>query len=80
MENIVHEHIQKFPVIDSHYCQADSQKKYLEEGLTLAEMYRMYKAEMEPIHGPEKLVSIHKYRDIFCTHYNYGFFIPKKDQ
>ena len=36
-------HINSFPVVDSHYCRAKTNKKYLEAGLTIEKMYGLYK-------------------------------------
>lgn len=144
-------HISKFPTIDSHYCRASSNKKYLEDGLSTALMYRMYvnkkipnyydvseknnvneneedadenEDERSEIDGEERseinedertntdkilkeqgqneeqkksnnlrknkkikrfdvtderVVRLSKYREIFNTKFNYGFFKPKKD-
>lgn len=38
----VREHIRKFPVTESHYCRVNTKKNYLEEGLSMAKMYRLY--------------------------------------
>lgn len=35
-------HIKEFPVVKSHYCRENSRREYLEGGLTLLKMYRMY--------------------------------------
>ena len=32
-------HIDSFPVIESHYCRAKTNKKYLEAGLSIQKMY-----------------------------------------
>lgn len=39
------QHIQQFPVMESHYCREDTKRQYLEEGLSTAKMYRMYVAQ-----------------------------------
>lgn len=72
------DHIDSFPVMESHYCRAESKREYLEEGLTISRMYKMYK---EDIGEPGGLnVSEYMYRHIFNTERNLGFFIPKKDR
>ena len=77
-KNLVREHINMYPVIESHYCRKDTKRKYLEEGLSISKMYRMYKEyvgkkEQQPV--SEQIYSI-----IFSKHFNYGFFKPKKDR
>lgn len=78
-KNVVREHIGSFPVMESHYCRKNTAKKYLEEGLSLSKMYRMYKDDIER-RGKNSFVSEQIYRRIFNTEFNYGFFIPKKDR
>ena len=72
-KNEVREHINKFPTVDSHYCRAQSQRKYLEASLNISTMYTLYKA----IHDDPVSEAI--YRQIFCTEFNLSFFKPKKD-
>ena len=73
------EHIRSFPTIDSHYCRSNSNRKYLEEGLSLKEMYRMYKKFMTE-NQKTPVVSQYMYSTIFNTEFNYGYFVPKKDR
>lgn len=40
---LVKEHIDSFPRIESHYCRRDSQKQYLLPDLNISKMYRLYK-------------------------------------
>lgn len=41
-------HIDMFPRIESHYCRKDSKKIYLESGLNIARLYKLYKEEFCP--------------------------------
>lgn len=41
----VEDHINKYPVMDSHYCRETTQRKFLEEGLSITKMYKMYVSE-----------------------------------
>ena len=41
---IVIAHINSFPVIDSHYCRAKTNKKYAQPGLNIERMYDLYKS------------------------------------
>lgn len=66
-------HIKSFPVVDSHYCRANSQKQYLEAGLTLSKMYKMY------VEKTRKPVKSHIYMKVFNESFNLSFFKPKKD-
>ncbi|XP_041357087.1 uncharacterized protein LOC121374176 [Gigantopelta aegis] len=70
-------HINTFPRIESHYCRADTSKEYLEAGLNVKEMHRLYKTVC--IEQNNKSVSLYMYRHIFDTHFNMGFHTPKKD-
>jgi len=76
--NQVREHIYLYPAVEGHYFRARSQRKYLPEGLNMNEMYRQYLKHCEK-HSLQP-VKVHKYRDIFCTDFKYGFHMPKKDQ
>ncbi|KAK3791941.1 hypothetical protein RRG08_031004 [Elysia crispata] len=38
----IRRHIKSFPVVESHYCRADSKKQYLEAGLSITKMYELY--------------------------------------
>lgn len=79
VKTIAKEHIESYPVIDSHYCRANTTKKYLEEGLSLSKMYRMY-VEQRHLNNDNNIVSHQTYERIFNYEYNYGFFKPKKDR
>lgn len=70
----IRDHINRFPVVESHYCRKHSKKQYLYQGLNLATMYRLYVVEVE---DPAKL-SV--YRQIFNYEFNLSFFKPKKDR
>lgn len=75
----VNNHIDSFPTMESHYCWADSQRKYFEEGLNIRKMYKMY---MEDIGSKkeEYYVSESFYRKLLNTKGSDGFFHPKKDK
>lgn len=72
--NKVRDHIKQFPAMDSHYCRANSLKKYLEPSLNLTKMFNMYKISVE---NP---VKFNMYSKIFNEEFNYSFHRPKKDQ
>jgi len=70
-------HIGQFQTVSSHYCRRSSDRQYLPESLTLAEMYRMYTSEstaMGRVPAKRKI-----YSDIFHSCYNVSFHRPKKD-
>jgi len=72
----VREHIRSFPVIDSHYCRKKTQRQYLENGLTISKMHRLY-LEIPHTVKPVKRTS---YAQIFNKEFNLGFHQPRKDQ
>ena len=76
--SLVREHIKSFQTIESHYCRKDSNRKYLDPDLSLKKMYELY-CKWCATEGT-KPVLLHKYREIFNTEFNLGFFQPKKDQ
>lgn len=79
LKNDARAHISSFPTMESHYCREHSQKKYLEEGLSIARMYRMYQMQLKD-KGETNCVSRQMYTNIFNTEFNYSFFKPKKDR
>lgn len=72
-KELVRKHIASFPTVDSHYCRANSSRKYLETNLNIQRMYDLYKSETE------EPVKYHFYRNIFNSEFNIGFLKPKKD-
>lgn len=63
----VREHISSFPAIESHYCRANTNKKYIESSLNLSKMYNLY------IQKYENPVSINVYRKVFNNEFNISF-------
>ncbi|KAJ8940472.1 hypothetical protein NQ314_010719 [Rhamnusium bicolor] len=74
----VKNHIESFPVMESHYCRETNQRQYLDPTLSITKMYNLYVQECE--NNNKNKVSEAIYRKIFCTDYNLAFFKPKKDQ
>ncbi|GFO29375.1 DNA-directed RNA polymerase 3, chloroplastic [Plakobranchus ocellatus] len=72
----VHDHINSFTAIDSHYCRARTTKKYLDASLSVAKMYRFY----EEVYKEHERAFLDKYRQIFDEEFNLAFHKPKKDQ
>lgn len=71
-------HINLFERKPAHYIRKDSKREYLEQGLNVTKMHKMYQEWVNPIDF--KRASLRQYRDIFQTKFNIGFFVPKKDQ
>lgn len=71
-------HLSSIPAVDSHYTRANTQRKYIEGGKTVTDLYNDYvnlcKVKNEG-HG-----SLSLYRHLFNYEYNMSFHIPKKDQ
>ena len=73
-KDIVKEHIKSFPMVESHYCRAQTSKLYLESSLNISKMYDLYldhckKIVVEP-------VKKHMYTSIF-KELNISFQKPK---
>ena len=66
--DIVRQHIESFPTMESHYTRKDSIKQYLSCDLSIRKMVDLYSIERKEKH--QKCVSEKVYRDIFCTEYN----------
>ena len=77
-EQIIKDHIDSFPRMPSHYCRNSTKKEFLEAGLSINQMYNLYKESCQS-RGlvPEKE---HVYRRIFNHNFNIGFYVPKKDR
>ncbi|KAJ8043559.1 hypothetical protein HOLleu_10703 [Holothuria leucospilota] len=72
-------HIRSIPSMESHYTRKDTQRKYLDSGLSIRKMHRdLYPAWCQK-HGYAP-VSEKVYRTIFNTEFNLGFHQPKKDR
>lgn len=78
MIDIVKEHIESIPRIESHYLRKQTTKQYIDGGKTLTDLFNDYKKDCISRNVPH--VKIHTYRKIFKSDYNIGFFVPKKDQ
>jgi len=77
----VKEHVALFPRVPSHYCRARTKREYLEKGLSLRKMARLYKSWTEQKNLPTKSIATpRQYQDTVNTNFNLGFFKPKKDQ
>ena len=57
--SIVKAHINSFPTVDSHYCRKDTNKSYLDKGLSLPKMYELYLEDSQ--HHGFAPVSIYTY-------------------
>ncbi|KAK3931942.1 Sporozoite surface protein 2 [Frankliniella fusca] len=77
----VTEHCSIFPRVPSHYCREKSRREYLEHGLSLNKMAKLYIKWAEEKGLPKsKVATIRQYKDIVNKNFNIGFFKPKKDQ
>ena len=74
----IRRYIKSFPVMESHYCRADSKKQYLEAGLSITKMYELY-VEFCSEQGITPVKRSY-YRYIFCSEFNLDFHQPKKDR
>lgn len=79
MNDIIHQHISRFPKVESHYCRSKTSKMYLHPDLSLSKMYAMYVEELQDNKRTDLVASFSLYRKIFKSK-NLSFFRPKKDQ
>ncbi|XP_055676595.1 uncharacterized protein LOC129785944 isoform X3 [Lutzomyia longipalpis] len=74
------DHINSFPRVESHYVRENSTKEYLEEGLSVAQMHKMYLEVMDNSSDDQVVrASLRQYRDVFNANFNLAFHVPKKD-
>ena len=71
-------HINSFPVIDSHYSRAKTNKKLLEVDLNIEEMYDLYKEKC--LTESILYVKPSYYQYLFNTNLNIAFHVPKTDR
>lgn len=75
-KDLVRKHINSFECLDSHYCRANTNKKYLDASLNISRMYDLYTAWLPEGTDPVKKSM---YCNIFNTEFNLAFHVPKKD-
>ncbi|CAG9759837.1 unnamed protein product [Ceutorhynchus assimilis] len=76
--NFVKMHIDFFPTLESHYCRANTQRKYLDPSLNIKKMYSLYIKLCTA--SNKTAVKESFYRNIFCSEFNLHFHVPKKDR
>lgn len=74
----IRKHIEQFPVVESHYCRADSNKKYLDPSMNIQKMYDLYVQHCEQQGKTPQKNSLYRY--IFNYEYNLDFLKPKNDR
>ena len=74
----VMQHIKSFPAMESHYCRAKTNKKYLQSDLNIEKMYDLYKSKCFELKKDPVKSSFYRY--IFNTCFNIGFHVPKTDR
>lgn len=76
----VRQHIESFPLVESHYCRKENINKYLCSELSVSKMYDLYQQKMiENNVDSNLIVPIQKYRKIFNEEYDLRFNTLKKD-
>lgn len=78
LTNSVFDHINSIPRIESHYVRKETNREFIDGGLTIAEMHRDYCERRSASNQPSATYDY--YSRIFNTNFNIGFFSPKKDQ
>jgi hypothetical protein len=73
----IRQHIKSFPIMDSHYKRKDTNRKFLQQDLSITKMYDLYKANCTA----EEIIpaSSITYRRDLCNEFNFSFHKPKKD-
>ena len=76
----IREHIKLFPRRKSHYSRSSNRKReYLDEGLSISRMYRLYLEKHEPGAGATPQAKEWLYRKIFNEEFNLSFGYPRSD-
>ncbi|KAE8742503.1 hypothetical protein FOCC_FOCC011969 [Frankliniella occidentalis] len=80
-KELVDERVQGIPMSSVDQIEKRTKREYLEKGLSIAKMARLYQKWAEEKNLPRSAVaSQRQYRDLLNTNFNIGFFKPKKDQ
>lgn len=77
----VKEHVNSFPRVPSHYCRRRTKREYLQKGLSISRMAKLYKKWAKEKNLPQASIATpRQYRDILNANFNLGFYKPKKDR
>lgn len=71
-------HLSLIPAVESHYTRANTQKKYIEGGKTINDLYNDYVELCKAQNKSYGKISMYRY--FFNYEFNMSFHIPKKDQ
>ena len=71
----VKNHINSFPIMESHYVRERCKRSFMSSELNLTKLYQLYKLSKLEVTVGEKT-----YQNIFNASFNIGFHKPKKDQ
>lgn len=76
-KQFIRSHIRSFPAYESHYSRSHSSRRYLNQDLSVKQMYRLYeeKCNLQNL----KPCSESTYRNIFNEDFNLSFAQPKND-
>lgn len=76
--NGMRKHLASIPAVESHYVRANTQRKFIDGGKNLSDLYRDYLDTCKASNTPSGKYSM--YRHIFLFEFNMSFNSPKKDQ
>ncbi|CAG4918450.1 unnamed protein product [Colias eurytheme] len=71
-------HINSISRVESHYLRANTSREFIDGGLTIAQLHRLYKEQRASAN--KEAATYDTYARIFNTEFNFFFFCPKKDQ
>lgn len=78
IKNDMRNHLSSIPAVESHYTRANTQKKYIEGGKTVSDLYNDYVELCKAQNKNYGKISMYRY--LFNYEFNMSFHIPKKDQ
>ncbi|XP_072395807.1 uncharacterized protein [Diabrotica undecimpunctata] len=78
IKNDMTHHLSSIPAVESHYTRANTQKKYIEGGKTVSDLYNDYVELCKAQNKNYGKISMYRY--LFNYEFNMSFHIPKKDQ
>lgn len=74
----IRKHIESFPTIESHYCRAKTNRKFLDPSLNISKMHSLY--ESKCAEDGKLPLKEHMYRKVFNCEFNLAFHVPKTDR
>lgn len=78
-KELIRNHINSIPLVDSHYCREKSSRKYMSQELNIKKLYLLFQEKLAEDQIKIEITE-RQYRDVFNNDFNIAFQMPQKDQ